>query len=85
MEPLKEKYNKTIIPEMTKIFGYKSVMAVPRISKVVINSGIGKLREKKDAVETVERQLSMIVGQKISPRPAKIAISAYKTREGMIV
>ena len=57
-------------------------MAVPRILKVVVNSGIGKLREKKDAVEAVEKQLALITGQKTSPRPAKKAIASFKTRVG---
>lgn len=70
---------------MMKTFGYKTPMAAPRILKVVVNSGIGKLREKKDAVEAVEKQLTMICGQKISPRPARIAVSSYKTRKGMII
>lgn len=85
MQTLKEKYNNEIVPEMTKKFGYKTPMAVPKISKVVINSGIGKLRDKKDAVEALERQLTLICGQKISPRPARIAVASYKTRKGMII
>ena len=66
-------------------FGWKTPMAVPRILKVVINSGVGKLRDKKDAVEAVERHLTLIAGQKISPRPAKVAISSFKTRMGMVI
>lgn len=85
MQTLKEKYNKEIAPEMIKRFGYKTSMAVPKVLKVVVNSGIGKLRDKKDAVEALERQLILICGQKISPRPARIAIASYKTRKGMII
>ena len=54
MQTLKEKYNKEVVPEMMKRFHYKTPMAVPRILKVVINSGIGKLRDKKDAVEIAD-------------------------------
>ena len=85
MQTLKEKYNKEVVPEMMKRFHYKTPMAVPRILKVVVNSGVGKLRDKKDAVEAVERQLTLICGQKVSPRPAKIAIASFKTRQGMII
>lgn len=70
---------------MVKEFGYKTPMAVPRILKVVVNSGTGRLRDKKDAVESVAKFLALITGQKASARPAKKAISSFKTREGMIV
>ncbi|MBI2021056.1 50S ribosomal protein L5 [Candidatus Giovannonibacteria bacterium] len=85
MLTIKEKYIKEAVPAMAKEFGYKSLMAVPRILKIVVNSGIGKLRDKKDAVESLEKQLTLIVGQKLSPRPTKKAIASFKTREGMIV
>lgn len=82
---IKEKYFKKVVPEMIKKFGYKTPMATPRILKVVVNSGIGRIKDKKDAVETVEKHLTLITGQKPSARPAKKAISSFKTREGMIV
>ncbi len=82
---IQEAYKKEVIPHMTKKFGYKTPMAVPRIRKVVINVGTGKLRDKKDAVETVVKHLTLLAGQKPSPRPARIAVSSFKTREGMIV
>jgi len=85
MQTLKEKYNKEVMPKMTEKFGYKTPMAVPKILKVVVNSGIGKLREKKDVVEALERHLTLIVGQKLSPRPARLAVASYKTRKGMII
>ena len=80
-----EKYKKIAIAQMQKTFGYKSIMAVPKIKKVVVNAGIGKLRDKKDAVETVEKHLALITGQKLSPRPVKKAIASFKTRLGMVV
>ena len=85
MYTIKEKYEKEVVPKMTKKFGYKTPMAVPRIRKVVVNVGTGKLRDKKDAVETVVSHLTMLTGQKPSPRPARIAVSSFKTREGMVV
>ena len=47
MMSIQEKYKKTVVPHMQKEFGYKSPMAVPRITKVVVNTGVGKLRDKK--------------------------------------
>ncbi len=69
---------------MREKFGYKNVMAVPKIEKAVINTGIGKWREEKERGE-IEKYLTWITGQKPSARPAKKAIAAFKTREGMII
>ena len=85
MMSLKDKYIKEATPKMMKEFGWTTAMRVPRILKVVVNSGIGKIREKKDIVEAVEKQLALITGQKMSPRPARIAIASFKTREGMTI
>ncbi|MBI2023114.1 50S ribosomal protein L5 [Candidatus Giovannonibacteria bacterium] len=85
MKGLKEKYNKEIVPELQKHGKYSSVMAVPKVTKVVVNIGTGRLREKKESVEAAQKHLTMITGQKLSPRPTKKAISSFKTREGMIV
>ena len=82
---MKEKYLKEVVPKMMKEFGRKSPMAVPRILKVVVNSGTGKNRDKKDAMEIAVKHLALITGQKASPRPAKKAIDSFKTREGMII
>ncbi len=82
---MKEKYNNEVVPKMTKEFGYKSPMAVPRVLKVVVNSGTGKNRDKKDAIEIVIKHLALITGQKTSPRPTKKAIASFKTREGMVI
>ncbi|MEK9175261.1 MAG: 50S ribosomal protein L5 [Patescibacteria group bacterium] len=85
MMTLQEKYKKIVVSKMQKEFGYKSVMAVPCIEKVAINVGVGKLRDKKDVIETVEKHMALITGQKLSPRPVKKAIASFKTRIGMIV
>ncbi len=85
MQDLKEKYYKKLVPEMMKKFGYKTPMAVPRILKVVVNTGTGKIRDNKDAVVLVEKHLGLITAQKPSPRPAKKAISSFKTRKGQII
>lgn len=69
---------------MVRRFGYKNIMAVPKIEKVVINVGVGKFREEKERKE-IEHAIALITGQKPSPRPARIAIASFKTRQGLIV
>ena len=84
---LKEKYIKEIIPEMEKEFGYKNNMAVPRVTKVVINMGLGKfLRDgSKDDLEKITKDFTDIAGQKPVITKAKKAIAGFKIREGMPV
>ncbi|QQG42637.1 MAG: 50S ribosomal protein L5 [Candidatus Giovannonibacteria bacterium] len=85
MQSIKEKYVKEAVPKMMKEFGLRTPMAVPRVLKVVVNVGTGKMRDKKEAIEAVEKHLALITGQKPSPRPARIAVSSFKTRQGMTV
>src|SRR3989344_4913138 len=80
MIPLKEKYEK-ILPQLVTALGEKNRYALPRLAKVVINTGLGKLREKKQLALVVDR-LSKITGQKPSPRGAKKSIASFKVREG---
>ena len=84
MMDLKQHYQKKASPEMIKKFGYKNPMAVPRIEKVVVNIGVGKMRDEKDRIEA-EKYAALIVGQKMSARPAKKAIAAFKTRKGLVI
>lgn len=81
---LQEKYKKEVVPKMMKAFGYKNAMAVPRIEKVVVNTGVGGVRDEKSR-ETIQRAIALITGQKPSSRPARIAVSAFKTREGLVI
>ena len=81
--PAKEKYTKTAVAEMKKKFSYKSVMAVPRIQKVVVNVGIGKIVKENDKIEEIVTALTAITGQKPVKTKAKKAISGFKIREGM--
>ncbi|HOK00526.1 MAG TPA: 50S ribosomal protein L5 [Candidatus Pacearchaeota archaeon] len=89
MTRLKEKYNKEVIPQMMEKFGYKNKMAVPKIKKVVVNTGIGKMisgktsDEQKKIYDTVLEDLSLITGQKPVLTKSKKSISAFKLREGM--
>lgn len=81
---LQEKYRKEVAPAMQKKFGYGNVMAVPRIKKVIVNSGVGKYREDKQQ-EEIAKYLGLITGQKVSPRPARQSIASFKVREGQTV
>jgi len=80
---LLEKYRKEIIPAMQKEFNISNVMAVPRIEKVVINTGIGKVAKEDKVVERIANDLAVISGQKPVLKKAKKSISGFKIREGM--
>lgn len=80
MITLQGQYEK-VLPLLAATLGVKNRYALPRLSKVVINAGIGKLREKKQEALIVDR-LSKITGQKPSPRGAKKSIASFKVREG---
>lgn len=82
---LQEKYRKQVVPQMREKFGYKNDLAVPKIEKVIVNTGIGRVLKEEKIQEEITRDLSLITGQKPSPRPAKKAIAAFKTRKGMLV
>jgi len=79
------KYRKEVIPAMREKFGYKSIMAVPRIEKVVINVGFGRKAVMKEtaAIEKMEKDLAKLTGQKPAVRSAKKSISGFKVRQGM--
>lgn len=82
---IKEKYNKEVVAEMKKQFGFKSDLQVPRIEKVVINTGIGKFIKDSGLVEDVKKTMTAIAGQKAVMTKAKKSIAGFKTREGQEV
>lgn len=82
---LKEKYKKEITPKMAGKFGYKNLLAVPKLTKVVINSGVGRNAKDKNFIDGVSSSLERISGQKPIATKAKQSISAFKTRKGMII
>lgn len=82
---LKEKYQKEIVPKMMAKFGYTNIMAVPRLTKVVVNSGVGKNAKEQAFIDSVVSSLSRITGQKPVQTKAKQSISAFKTRKGMVI
>jgi large subunit ribosomal protein L5 len=69
---------------LKETFGYKNVMQAPRIEKVVISTGVGKI-DDKNRLKLIEDRLAQITGQKASPRPAKQSIASFKLREGEVV
>ena len=84
MTDFKEKYNKQVVPKIMKKHGFTSPLAVPRLEKISINVGIGKIRDDKEK-DAIAKYLGMISGQKVTERPAKKAIASFKTREGMTI
>src|SRR5882672_4773910 len=79
---LKDRYQNDVIPAMRKEFGYKNVMAVPRIEKVVVNMGLGEATSNAKIIDTGTDELARITGQKPVTRRAKKSIAAFKVRKG---
>lgn len=82
MERLNLKFKKEISPEIKKEKKLENVMQVPKLIKVVVNSGIGSFREKKEALESFTQELADICGQKPYPRQAKKSEAGFKIRKG---
>ena len=82
MEKLNEQYVEEVIPAMMKKFQYKSIMEVPKLDKVVINIGLGDLKENPKSLENAMNDLAQITGQKPIITKAKKSIAAFKLREG---
>jgi large subunit ribosomal protein L5 len=80
---LREKYEADVVPALQKEFGYANIMAVPRITKVVVNMGLGEATQNAKVVETGADELGKITGQKAAVRRAKKSIAQFKVREGM--
>jgi large subunit ribosomal protein L5 len=80
---LKDKYQKDVIPALQKEFGYKNVMAVPKIQKVVVNMGLGEATSNAKLVDVGADELARVTGQKPVSRRAKKSIAAFKVRKGM--
>ena len=83
MEFLKEQYEKEVVPALMKKFNYKSIMEVPKLEKIVLNVGLGDIRENPKALENTMNDLSIITGQKPVITKAKKSIAAFKIREGV--
>lgn len=84
MNKFKEKLNKVATPEMSKKFGYKNALAIPKIMKVVLSVGIGSFKDEAKK-ESALKAFTKIAGQKPLVNKAKKSISSFKLREGMVV
>ena len=78
MSRLKERYQKEVVPALAKEFGYKNVMAVPKIEKVVVNMGLGEATSNAKLVDVGADELARITGQKPVTRRAKKSIAAVQ-------
>lgn len=85
MSRLKDLYNDTIVEAMTKKFGYKNVMEVPKLDKIVINMGVGEAKDNAKALESAVKDLETITGQHVVLTRAKNSIANFKIREGMAI
>lgn len=83
MSRLQETYKNEIVPAMINKFGYKNVMQVPKLEKIVINMGVGEAKENAKILEAAIRDLEIIAGQKAIVTKAKKSVANFKLREGM--
>lgn len=82
MPQLKEKYQKELVPALMERYGYKNVMQVPRLEKIVLNIGVGEATQNAKALEAAQQDLTAIAGQHPVITRAKKSISAFRLREG---
>ena len=82
---LKELYNNEIIEALTKKFGYKNIMEVPKLDKIVINMGVGEAKENAKLLESAVKDMETITGQKAVLTKAKNSVANFKIREGMAI
>ena len=83
MSRLKEQYQNEIVDAMIKKFGYKNIMEVPKIDKIVVNMGVGEAKENAKVLESAVKDMEAITGQKAVTTKAKNAIANFKIRENM--
>ena len=83
MSRLKEMYKDEIVDAMIKKFGYKNIMEVPKLDKIVINMGVGEAKDNAKALESAVKDMETITGQKAVLTRAKNSIANFKIREGM--
>ncbi len=82
MPRLKDKYRQEVLPAMQQEFGYRNVMEVPRIVKVVVNVGLGEALQNAKALDAASNDIMLITGQKPIVRKARKSIATFKLREG---
>ncbi|MBU5455725.1 50S ribosomal protein L5 [Caproiciproducens sp. MSJ-32] len=82
---LQEKYEKEVVPAMIEKFGYKNIMEVPRLEKIVINMGVGEAKDNQKFLEAAVNDLTIIAGQKPILTRAKKSVANFKLRENMAI
>ena len=82
---VKEKYEKEVVPFLMKKFGYTSVMQCPKLVKIVINTGLGDIKDNAKSIQTTENEIKMITGQQPVLTKAKKSVANFKVREGQTV
>jgi len=85
MSRLKERYKKEVVPSLMERYGYKNIMQVPRLDKVVLNIGLGEAIQNAKAMEAAEKDLADISGQHPIITRAKKSIAAFRLRSGMTI
>ena len=85
MSRLKDFYNKDVVEAMTKKFGYKNVMEVPKLEKILLNMGVGEAKDNAKVLESAIKDMETIAGQKAVVTRAKNSIANFKIREGMAI
>ena len=85
MSRLKDKYLNEIVPAMVEKFGYKNIMEVPKIEKIVVNMGVGEAKDNAKLLESAVKDMEMITGQKAVTTKAKNSVANFKIREGMAI
>ena len=83
MSRLRDRYHETVVPTLTKEFGYGSVMAVPKLERVVVNMGLGDATQNVKVIDAGSDELARITGQKPLTTRAKKSIAQFKVRQGM--
>ena len=85
MSRLKDQYLNDIVPSMVEKFGYKNIMEVPKIEKIVVNMGVGEAKDNAKLLESAVKDMEMITGQKAVTTKAKNSVANFKIREGMAI
>ena len=83
MNRLQERYNNEIVAAMIEKFGYKNIMQVPKLNKIVINMGVGEAKDNSKVLDSAVKDLEIIAGQKAVVTKAKKSIANFKIREGL--
>ena len=85
MSRLREQYQNEIVNAMIKKYGYKNIMEVPKLEKIVVNMGVGEAKENAKLLEAAMRDMETVTGQKAITTKAKKSIANFKIREGMAI